>query len=259
MTEEEISQTILANAEAEAEAADGTESMQDMDVVEPHDPQIRSVSNPNPAAKRDREEGGEEEEEAKGAEEDNTGSKKPRVDNSVEEQRLEELEEEKEEDGKEEKGGTEEQKKEEEKEFVKLGPKNFGSSVEMFDYFLKLLHSWLPCIDINEYEHMALLDLLIKGHAEADKKIGEGVHAFQVRNHPMWKSRCFFLIREDGSADDFSFRKCVDKILPLPDHLKAPTNKDQGMKSGGHHKGGRGGGHGGRGGRGRGQRGGYRK
>lgn len=95
-----------------------------------------------------------------------------------------------------------------------------------------------------------LLELLKKGHAEPDKKIGGGVQAFQVRNHPTFKSRCFFLIRDDDSVDDFSFRKCVDHILPLPEdmHLKSESNRGGG---GGRH-------HGGKGGRGRGGRGGGR-
>lgn len=105
-----------------------------------------------------------------------------------------------------------------------------------------------------------LLELLKKGHADPDTKIGAGIQAFQVRYHPMWKSRCFFLVRVDGTSDDFSFRKCVDQILPLPENMKVPPsngNKSKdGKKFGGHQKGGGGGG---RGGRGRGGRGGFRK
>ncbi|KAJ8759654.1 hypothetical protein K2173_009736 [Erythroxylum novogranatense] len=48
-----------------------------------------------------------------------------------------------------------------------------------------------------------------------DKKIGSGIRAFQVQIHPTFKSRCLFLIRDDDSVDDFSFRKSVDNILPL--------------------------------------------
>lgn len=100
-----------------------------------------------------------------------------------------------------------------------------------------------------QYEHLVLLDLLKKGHAEPDKKIGGGVHAFQVRTHPLYKSRCFFLIREDEAVDDFSFRKCVDQILPLPENMKAHSDANKALGG----KGGRGGG-GGRGGwRGRGR------
>ena len=96
-----------------------------------------------------------------------------------------------------------------------------------------------------------LLDLLKKGHLEAKKKIGTGIHAFQVRYHPQWKSRCFFLVREDESADDFSFRKCVDHILPLPENMAVKSDFNK-VLGGGGGRGGRGGGRGGRRGRGRG-------
>ena len=99
-----------------------------------------------------------------------------------------------------------------------------------------------------QYEHMVLLDLLKKGHSEPDKKTGARVKAFQVKYHPMWKSRCFFLIRENDTMDDFSFRKCVDKILPLPEDMKIKfdgNGKGHGGKGGGSS--------GGRGGRGRGR------
>ncbi|KQK23227.1 hypothetical protein BRADI_1g72100v3 [Brachypodium distachyon] len=141
--------------------------------------------------------------------------------------------------------------------------KDFASSVDMFDYFFALLHSWTPQLEINKYEHMVLEDLVKKGHAEPSKKIGAGVEAFEIRNHPVWQSRCFFVRRVDGSSDDFSFRKCVDNILPLPEDLK--MGKSNGKKGGGGHykgnggRGGRGGGGRGggsfRGGRGRGRRG----
>ncbi|EEF47859.1 protein EMBRYO DEFECTIVE 514 [Ricinus communis] len=166
---------------------------------------------------------------------DDDVSKKQKVDKSVEEERLEKLEE----------GEGEEDK--EESVPVSLGPKSFGSSVEMFDYFYNLLHYWPPNLTVNKYEHMVLLELLKKGHSDPEKKIGGGIQAFQVRYHPMWKSRCFFLIRDDDTMDDFSFRKCVDKILPLPEDMK--------IKSDGNGKGhgGKGGGGSGRGGRGRGR------
>lgn len=124
---------------------------------------------------------------------------------------------------------------------VKLGPKEFVTSVAMFDYFTKFMHFWPTDLDVNKYEHMVLLDLIKKGHTEPDNKIGGGIKAFQVRTHPMWKSRCFFLVREDDSADDFSYRKCVDHILPLPENMKTPGHNGNGHGCGGR-RGGRGGG-----------------
>ncbi|XP_071902393.1 uncharacterized protein [Coffea arabica] len=129
---------------------------------------------------------------------------------------------------------------------VELGPKSFESSVEMFDYFYKFLHFWTPNVNVNKYEHVMLLELIKKGHLEPDKKIGNGIRAFQVRYHPKFKSRCFFLTREDDSVDDFSFRKCVDHILPLPENMqvKHDVNKvlggGRGGKAGGCGRGGRG-------------------
>ncbi|XP_020586335.1 uncharacterized protein LOC110028709 [Phalaenopsis equestris] len=199
---------------------------------------------------------------------DEGGTKKPNLEKSVEEERLHKLENE--EVGGEDRGGEEVKKTVEVEEIRKeetdpaagkVGPKAFVSSVEMFEYFHKLLHDWPTNLDINKYEHMVLMDLLKKGHADAVKKIGGGIQAFQVRYHPSWKSKCFFLLRNDGSVDDFSFRKCVDHILPLPDNMKVSSASPNGKKAWGQHNGGGGGGgrggggRGGRGGRGRGSRG----
>ncbi|XP_045826914.1 protein EMBRYO DEFECTIVE 514-like [Trifolium pratense] len=194
--------------------------------------------------KRSREE---EEEESK---DEDAVSKKPKVDEekSVEEQRLEKLE----------KNEDEEEKEKEASGAVNLGPKKFDSSLEMFHYFHKFLHAWPQNLNVNKYEHTMLLELLRNGHSEPDKKIGVGICAFQVRDHPRYNSRCYFLIREDDSVDDFSFRKCVDHISPLPEgmQLKSEVNKRFGGGGGKHHGGGRG--RGGRGGgRGRGGRGRY--
>lgn len=94
-----------------------------------------------------------------------------------------------------------------------------------------------------------LLELLNKGHPEPEKKIGSGVKAFQIRFHPTFKSKCFFLVKNDGSVDDFSFRKCVDHILPLPEDMQVkPVANGGGSKGGGGGRGGRGRGRG-RGGR----------
>ncbi|XP_078440524.1 DCL-like protein [Wolffia australiana] len=64
---------------------------------------------------------------------------------------------------------------------VKIGPKSFGSSVEMYDYFFKLLHSWSPNLGVNKYEELALAELLRQGHAEPETKIGAGIRSFEHR------------------------------------------------------------------------------
>lgn len=107
---------------------------------------------------------------------------------------------------------------------------------------------WLSYSYLVQYEHTMLLELIKKGHAEPEKKIGSGIRTFQVRKHPTWKSRCFFLVREDGFVDDFSFRKCVDCILPLPENMKLHNKNNNGNKKfRGHHRGSQARGRGGRG------------
>ncbi|KAE8771094.1 zinc finger ccch domain-containing protein 4 [Hordeum vulgare] len=208
----------------------------------------------NPSLKRDREEGDDPAAGAAAEEAEEAPAKKAKVEEEA--KKAEDVAAQ----------GEEEGAKGEEGKPVKLGPKEFATAVDMFDYFFALLHTWSLNLEFNKYEQMVLEDLVKKGHAESTKKIGSGVDAFEIRNHPVWQSRCFFIRRVDGSADDFSFRKCVDNILPLPEDLKA-GNKNSNGKKGGHYKGGGGGGRGGgrggggrggggfRGGRGRGRRG----
>lgn len=109
-------------------------------------------------------------------------------------------------------------------------------------YHMKFYPCFLiPFLSILQYEYIVLLDLLKKGHLEPDRKIGTGVRAFQIRFHPQYKSRCFFIIREDDSVDDFSFRKCIDHISPLPENMqvKHEANRDlaRGGKGGGRGRG----------------------
>jgi hypothetical protein len=48
------------------------------------------------------------------------------------------------------KGEEDEGAKAEEGKPVKLGPKEFASAVDMFDYFFALLHSWSTQLDFNK-------------------------------------------------------------------------------------------------------------
>lgn len=249
-------------------------SQQPMDLPN-HSKQDEETINDESNLKRPREE------KAQGMEGDDFDSisKKPNSQNSLEEQQLQahdgdderggdeesdvegEGEEVEEYEGEEEEGiGNQGQGDDKESVSVALGPKIFGSSMKMLDYFVKLLHYWPHKLNFNKYEYLVLLDLLNKGQVDHDKKI-EGVNAFQVRYHPTWNSKCFFAVKEDGSSSDFSFRKCIDKILPLPDHMKKTTNAGIHFQRGGrgHYRGGRGAGNQ-RGGRGhfRGRRGGFR-
>lgn len=110
-------------------------AMEDMDLVENLEEK---------GVKRAR---GEEEEEEE-QEDDNDMCKKQKSDKSVEEERLEKHEGEGE--GEEKKTEEEQTEVEEGSVRVSLGPKSFGSSVEMLDCFFNFLHFWPPNLNVNK-------------------------------------------------------------------------------------------------------------
>ncbi|CAI5942587.1 unnamed protein product [Closterium sp. NIES-65] len=117
---------------------------------------------------------------------------------------------------------------------VVLGPQTFATGLQMFNFFLDLLRGWPVNLDINQYEHMVLLDLLKKGHSDPTSKVGAGIRSFQIRPHPEFHSRCFFLVRSDGTVDDFSYRKCVEALMGLPQEFTLSAAKEWDSNREGH-------------------------
>ena len=135
-------------------------------------------------------------------------------------------------------------------------------SVVLFSNLLILLLLLLPT---QQYEFHNVVALLKAGHPDAPRKLGPGVRAVAVRPHAVEGSPCFHLLRVDGTAEDFSTKKCVAALFPAFAAAAAakPPRPARGWKAAGGGKaggGGRGGGRGGggrgggRGGRGRGRK-----
>jgi hypothetical protein len=150
---------------------------------------------------------------------------------------------------------------------VKLGPKTFETPEDMVKYFSWILNNMTINQDMNDYERMVVEPCLRTAHPDAEKKIGSGIKAFQIRTHPEHETRCYTVIRTDGTTEDFSYRKCVEVLFPgyTPNAPKNSGGRGGGRGGGGRGRGGggrgRGGGGrggGGRGGGGRGGRGGGR-
>jgi len=132
---------------------------------------------------------------------------------------------------------------------VKLGPKTFASPEEMIKYFSWILNNMTVNQDMNDYEFM-VVDECLRRHPDADKKIGAGVKTFQIRNHPEHDTRCYMVVRTDGSCEDFSYRKCVEVLFPgFTNAVRSGGGGGRGGRGSGR-GGGRGGGGRGRGGRG---------
>jgi uncharacterized membrane protein YgcG len=106
--------------------------------------------------------------------------------------------------------------KKEKKEWtaVRLGPKSFATPEEMIKYFSWILNNMTMNQDMNDYEFSVVDECLRRAHPDAEKKIGCGVKTFQIRNHPEHDTRCYMVLRTDGSCEDFSYRKCVEALFP---------------------------------------------
>ena len=132
---------------------------------------------------------------------------------------------------------------------VKLGPKTFESPEDAIKYLSWLLNTVTMKQDLNDYERMVVEAMLKQGHESAEKKIGEsGIKSIQVNWHLEHDSKCYYVVRNDGSISDFSYRKCVEGCFPGWD--KSNSSKSEHRSDRGRH-GGRGDGrkhHGGGGG-----------
>lgn len=63
---------------------------------------------------------------------------------------------------------------------------------------------------VGEEDQEDLLALLDR-HANREKKVGVGIDFFRV-DADFYGGKCFWLVRKDGSEEDFSFRRCVTGI-----------------------------------------------
>ncbi|KAG9148582.1 hypothetical protein Leryth_018298 [Lithospermum erythrorhizon] len=62
----------------------------------------------------------------------------------------------------------------------------------------------------------------LRFHPRERQKLGSGAHEIKVGYHSKYEgSRCFFLVRTDGSVEDFSYLKCIDNALKIIDPVKA--------------------------------------
>jgi len=68
----------------------------------------------------------------------------------------------------------------------------------------------------------ALLEFHPKG---AQKSIG--LKGIKVDKSTQGENRCFFMLKEDGSAEDFSAKKCLDALEANPPYAKADKEKKE--------------------------------
>ncbi|KAK7410037.1 hypothetical protein VNO78_00513 [Psophocarpus tetragonolobus] len=59
-----------------------------------------------------------------------------------------------------------------------------------------------------------IIEKLLPFHPECEKKIGCGVDYITIGYHPDFeRSRCLFIVRQDGELVDFSYWKCIKGLI----------------------------------------------
>ncbi|MFY9145635.1 MAG: DCL family protein [Bacteroidales bacterium] len=75
-------------------------------------------------------------------------------------------------------------------------------------YFKNIVNSYEPIQTINENDFKDLVEL-IENHPDKEEKIVCGIKKNQVIE-VRYKTKCFELIRKDGSTEVFSYRKRIN-------------------------------------------------
>lgn len=92
-----------------------------------------------------------------------------------------------------------------------MGGKNFRSAAKLRTYLRTLLSATAEDQEVDPQYHGVLLDVL-KLHPNYQTKY-QGFQSFSVGRHPTHpETRCFFVVREDGTKEDFSIAKCLVRI-----------------------------------------------
>lgn len=59
-----------------------------------------------------------------------------------------------------------------------------------------------------------IVEKLLPFHPESQKKIGCGIDYITIGYHPNFdRSRCMFIVRQDGELVDFSYWKCIKGLI----------------------------------------------
>ncbi len=90
-----------------------------------------------------------------------------------------------------------------------LGDYKFKSKKEAKELYRDILNSTEIDIPLTE-ENFAYVMSLLLNHPNATDKIGDGVKSLIISNGKFKGNRCFHIIRNDETIEDFSIGKCID-------------------------------------------------
>jgi hypothetical protein len=97
---------------------------------------------------------------------------------------------------------------------VNLGTISFPTQQAASLFFKAMLSRYSPEDTVSNTDGVALAELL-KRHPDYDRKVGNGIHHFEVMRAD-FNSKCFAIVHRDGSRVDFSYKICITSVADPP-------------------------------------------
>lgn len=91
-----------------------------------------------------------------------------------------------------------------------VGKHVFARQMDGLDFFKEMLNRYPIGERVSSVDAVDLFALLAR-HNDAAQKIGCGVDHFKV-DKDGYGGRCFWVVRVDGSQEDFTYRRCITGI-----------------------------------------------
>ncbi len=90
-----------------------------------------------------------------------------------------------------------------------IAEKEFPTKTATIEFIKSILYKY----NLNDKvmgEDFDFVLALLKRRPDHEEKIGVGVKEFIVRRHEKWyNTRCFYVVRTDGSKEAFGYRGCL--------------------------------------------------
>jgi hypothetical protein len=92
-----------------------------------------------------------------------------------------------------------------------VGALTFSTQQQGLQFFKAMLAKYQPEEWVSDADSLLLAELL-KRHPELSEKVGNGIHHFEAMRAD-FNTKCFAVVRRDGSRVDFSYKVCVTAAL----------------------------------------------
>jgi hypothetical protein len=98
-----------------------------------------------------------------------------------------------------------------------LGDLGFNTKAEIKSYYKSMLNSYTRG-ETPSAEHQYQIYNLLQWHSDFTGKVGAGVERFEVNLGPPYEfqTQCFWIIRKDGTREEFSYTHCIGNIKKQP-------------------------------------------